>query len=123
MYYYKATVTKVYDGDTITVNIDLGFSQFFNDQVLRLYGVNTPELRGSEREKKAGQEARDFVRERILGKEIVVHTYKDKKGKYGRYLATVFYKREGDKPSDPNINLNDELIANGHGVPYFGGKR
>lgn len=119
MFYYKAQVKEVYDGDTITVDIDLGFNNWKKNEKLRLYGIDTPELRGDEIIK--GREARDYVREQILGKEVIIHTYKDKKGKYGRYLATVMYRRD---PSDKsNINLNDELVAKGVAVPYFGGTR
>jgi len=119
MFYYKAIITEVYDGDTVTVDIDLGFNNWKKGEKLRLYGIDTPELRGSELIK--GREARDFVRERVLGKEIIIHTYKDKKGKYGRYLATIMYRRH---PEDTdNINLNDELVAKGMAVPYFGGTK
>ena len=48
-YLYKATVTEVYDGDTITVDIDLGLNVWLKDQTLRLLGIDTPELRGEER--------------------------------------------------------------------------
>ena len=49
MYEYKAIVKKVYDGDTITVDIDLGFGITFNDKSIRLSGIDTPEIRGEER--------------------------------------------------------------------------
>jgi len=103
MYEYKAVVTKVYDGDTITVDIELGFGIFFNKQKLRLAYINTPEVRGEEREQ--GLVSRDRVRELIMGKEIKIKTYKDSKGKYGRWIAEVFY---GD-----NVNLNEQLINEG----------
>ena len=45
MYEYKATVTKVYDGDTITVDFDLGFGIILKKQTIRLFGINTPEVR------------------------------------------------------------------------------
>jgi micrococcal nuclease len=117
MYHYKATVKKVYDGDTITIDIDLGFNFNFNNFKLRLYGIDTPEMRGEEKEQ--GKKVRDFVREKILGKEIILHSYKDKKGKYGRYLGDVLYLDENGKQK----NLNKELIALGYAVEYYGGKK
>ncbi len=102
MFTYAATVTDVYDGDTITVDIDLGFGMKFTGQKIRLYGINTPEVRGPERPE--GLVARDWLRERILGKQIVLTTVKDRKGKYGRYLGRVFLS--GD-------NINSELIDRG----------
>ena len=65
---YAAHVDKVYDGDTITCSIDLGFGIKMNKQKIRLFGINTPEVRGSEREQ--GLVSRDRLRERILDKDI-----------------------------------------------------
>ena len=92
MYEYKATVTKVYDGDTITVDFDLGFGILIRKQKIRLLGVNTPEVRGAE--KPEGIISRDALRQRILGKVVTVRTSKDKKGKYGRWLGEVFMEEE-----------------------------
>ena len=64
-YYYDAEVTGVYDGDSITVDIDLGLGVWLKGQKLRLIGIDTPEMRGAEKE--AGKVARDFVRSRLLG--------------------------------------------------------
>lgn len=104
MYEYKAIVTKVYDGDTITVDIELGFGVFLNKQSLRLAYIDTPEVRGEE--KPEGIIARDRVRELILGKEITIKTYKDAKGKYGRWIAEVFYDNK-------IMSLNEQLINEG----------
>lgn len=102
MYVYKAVVIKVYDGDTITVRIDLGFNVTKTER-LRLYGIDTPEVRGEERPD--GLVARDWLRSLIMNKEIIVKTYKDKKGKYGRYLADIFIEQE----TGP-VNVNDWLV-------------
>lgn len=107
MYTYKAKVLGVYDGDTITVEIDLGFTNKIVEK-LRLYGIDTPEMRGEEKEQ--GKSVRDIVREKILGKEIMVRTYKDGKGKYGRYLADVILSN--------GVNLNNWLLENGHAEKY-----
>ena len=87
---------------TITVRIDLGFG-VFKIEKLRLFGINTPEVRGEEREE--GLKSRDWLRTLILNKEIMVKTYRDKKGKYGRYLAYIFIEQE----TGP-VNINDWLV-------------
>lgn len=107
MYNYRAEIIAVYDGDTVTAKVDLGFLHY-QVMKLRLYGIDTPELRGEERE--SGLVVRDIVRSMILDKEVEIHSYKDKQGKFGRYLATIMI---GD------INLNQWLIDNGHAVPYI----
>ena len=108
-YKYKANVISVYDGDTITCNIDLGFGIIIKKQKIRLYGINTPELRGDDKEKEKGIIARDKVRELINGKEIILQSIKDKKGKYGRWLGIIYIN---------NININDWLIENNYAVKY-----
>jgi len=103
MYRYKAYVMKIYDGDTLTVRVDLGFN-VFTVQHLRLARINAWEVRGTERP--AGLIARDWLRSQILGKNIEVQTNKDATGKYGRYIAEVSMLDGG--------NINDALVANGH---------
>lgn len=108
LYKYKAIIVSVYDGDTCTADIDLGFGIWMKDQKLRLYGINTPEMRGEEKER--GKEVRDYVRQLILGKEVIVETQKDKAGKYGRWLATIWID---------DINLNEKLILEGKAEEYI----
>jgi micrococcal nuclease len=85
MYTYKSKVTKVYDGDTITVEVDLGFSFKFTNS-FRLLRINCPEVRGESREE--GLKSRDRLRELIMDKEVIIKL-KDNTEKYGRYLAEV----------------------------------
>lgn len=106
MYRYKAIVTAVYDADTITVDVDLGFRSWLKKVKIRLYGINAPEVRGIERPE--GLIARDWLREQILGKPVVVHTYKDSTGKYGRWLADVYPVGGGGE------SYNNQLVATGH---------
>lgn len=108
LYYYLANVISVYDGDTIRADIDLGLSTWVKNEKIRLARINAPELRGLERE--AGLKARDFLRELILGKEIVLQTIKDRKGKYGRYLAEIWLEQDDGKW----INVNDRMVEVGH---------
>lgn len=94
----------------MTVALELGFHITISETV-RLYGINAPEVRGSE--KVAGLEARDALRNLVAGKKLRITTMKDKKEKYGRYLATVWTL---DDKGNPAININDWLVQNGHAV-------
>jgi micrococcal nuclease len=109
LYTYKAKITAVYDGDTVTALVDLGFKVNFTMK-LRLLGIDTPELRGEEREE--GLKVRDYVRELILNKDVIIKTYRDKQGKYGRYLAEIFMEE------DSTISLNQSLLDKGMATPY-----
>jgi len=100
MYTYKAKIIKVYDGDTVTAQIDLGFNMTFTEP-LRILRIDAPEVRGEEKE--AGKFSRDRLRELVLGKEVTIKTRKDKKGKYGRYLAEVYIE---------GVNVSDWLVEN-----------
>ena len=98
---YPAEVTSVYDGDTITVAIDLGFD-IVKTEKIRLHGINAPEVRGSERYE--GLKSRDALRQKILHKSIELETFKgDKKGKYGRTLGIIWLDDE---------NINNWLVQN-----------
>ena len=112
MYEYKAKVLKIYDGDTCTLEFDLGFNIKFIEQV-RLYGIDTPEIRTkNKKEKKLAYEARDFLRDMLLGETIEVRVHKE--GKYGRYLVTILYDYK---------NINELLVEKGYARRYMGGKR
>ena len=108
MYTYKAKIIAVYDGDTVTAVVDLGFLHS-QEMKLRLYGIDTPEMRGSE--KVEGKKVRDIVRGMILDKEVTIRSYKDKQGKYGRYLANIVL--------EDGLELNQWLIDNGHAEKYL----
>ena len=101
MYNYKAKIIGVYDGDTVTAMVDLGFLHF--------HGIDTPELRGPEREQ--GIIVRDILREMILNKEVTIRSYKDKQGKYGRYLANII--------TEDGLEVNQWLVDNGHAKEYY----
>ena len=111
LYEYRAIVTKVYDGDTIWADIDLGFYTWKKDEHLRLLGINAPEVRGIERPQ--GLVSRDALAARIMGKEIIIRTEKDSRGKYGRYLARIFLDDE---------DINSWLVSEGYAVPYMSGR-
>ena len=125
LYHYRATVTDVYDGDTCTVDIDLGLKTWVRGEKVRLYRINAPELRGvalvvgedlldhlQRREALGGLKSRDFLREQIDGKDVIIQTIKDRKGKYGRYLAEIWLQADDGEA----ININDLLVKNGFAV-------
>ncbi len=114
-YIRRAKIVRLVDGDTVDVDIDLGMA-ITTRQRLRLFGINTPEVRGPE--KVAGHAATQHLADLLVqfrheGEwDIVVKTYRDKKGKYGRYLADLIGK-DGD--GDP-VNLNERMVVDGHAV-------
>lgn len=110
MYKYEATVRRWVDGDTVDVDIDLGFGIIFHNQRLRLYGIDAYESRTRDLdEKEKGLAATAFVNEMApVGSKITIVTYKT--GKYGRILAEVFL--------DDYTNLNKLLTEKGHAERY-----
>lgn len=98
---YPAQIYEVYDADTVTAMVYLGFDTY-TMQKIRLFGINAPEMRGDEKE--AGTISRDSLRNRILGKNVRIKTIQDKKGKYGRYLGVIF---------KDSLNINQWLVDKG----------
>jgi endonuclease YncB( thermonuclease family) len=117
LFHYKATVTRVVDGDTVDVSIDLGFDIHMKARI-RLAGINAPESRTKDLvEKAAGIEAKNYVSKWCSDKgwEIIVKTELDGKGKFGRVLGKIL--------SSDGECLNDLLVEDGHAELYEGGKR
>lgn len=111
-YLYRAEVTRVVDGDTIDVDIDLGFYTWLKSQRIRMVGIDAPETRGKERPD--GLEAKAFLADLIEGKEIIIRTYKgrdggDEKGKWGRWLGRVYIN---------GLDVNQHMIETGHAEAY-----
>jgi micrococcal nuclease len=116
MFRYNATVLRVIDGDTIDAMIDLGFSTWKKIRI-RFYGINTPESRTRDlEEKKRGLAAKDRVVEALEANDGKFVLQSHGVGKFGRCLGEIFI-------NDDEISLQQMLINEGHGVPYFGGKR
>jgi len=107
LYHYRARVTAVYDGDTCTVDIDLGLNTWIRSEKIRLHRINAPEMTGPD--KPRGIAARDFLRDLILDKDILLVTIKDAREKYGRYLGEVRVEKDGAW-----LNVNDEMVRAGH---------
>ena len=118
LYIYKAYVTDVYDGDTITCIIDCGFNLGIQKTKIRLYGINTPELRGEDRD--IGLFVRDELRKKILHKHVFLKTIKDKTGKYGRFLGKIYVEKENtnNKETDYYLCINEWLLENDYAVIY-----
>ena len=116
MYEYRCKVTRVVDGDTVDVDIDLGFGVWLHKERVRIYGIDTPESRTRDlEEKKYGLAAKEFVKEFVRnkgGSNIVLRTQKyDAKGKFGRILGDIIVD---------NVSMSDTMIKEHHAVPYYG---
>ena len=109
LYFYRAKIVSVYDGDTCRADIDLGMGIWLRNEKLRLLRINAPEMRGEEKE--AGRVSRDFLREQILNQTLFIQTHKDKRGKYGRYLAEIWMEEDGKW-----VNINDRMVEAGQAV-------
>tara|TARA_Y100000592_G_scaffold67596_1_gene105035 strand:- start:214 stop:624 length:411 start_codon:yes stop_codon:yes gene_type:complete len=113
MYEYKCKVVRVVDGDTVDVDIDLGFGVWMRKQRIRMYGIDTPESRTSDKvEKKYGLAAKDFLVKWTNAGELTLRTFKDDRGKFGRILGELWW---GGKQ-----NINQLLVDNHHAVRYHG---
>ena len=125
MYEYKAIVDRVVDGDTIDCTIDLGFHTFRKIRV-RMEGINTPESRTRDlEEKERGLAAKARLQEILLYNDNHCTLKVSGLGKYGRALATVFVENLSPVATEgiTLINVNNQLITEGHAVEYHGGKR
>ena len=121
MYEYRVKIVKVVDGDTVDVDIDLGFGVWLKKQRVRLYGIDTPESRTRDLvEKRFGNMAKDYLKSR-LSSGAILGTRLDKKGKFGRILGEFFVlDNEGHPQFEDKVNVNEELIAKHHAVAYHG---
>ena len=111
MYEYRGRIKRVIDGDTIEARVDLGFD-VFAVQRFRLYGINAPETKGESRED--GRAATEYLRTLITTNAadsvLTIQTRKDKREKYGRYLAVLIAN---------GVNINQRMVEDGHAVVYL----
>ena len=113
MYQYKVTVTKVVDGDTVDVDIDLGFAVVLKKQRVRLYEIDTPESRTRDlEEKKFGLASKKHLKNKLENATNIYLTSHDK-GKFGRILGELFI-------DDNEKSVNMQLVDNHHAVYYYG---
>jgi len=113
VYEYHCKVTRVVDGDTVDIDIDLGFGVWLHKERVRVYGIDTPESRTRDKEeKKYGLAAKAFVKEFVKGSNIILRTKEyDAKGKFGRILGDIVVNRK---------SLSETMIQEHHAVPYYG---
>ena len=113
MYEYKCKVTRVVDGDTVDIDIDLGFGVWLHKERVRIYGIDTPESRTRDKvEKRFGLLAKEFVEQFVKGSSVILRTQKyDAKGKFGRILGDIIVD---------NKSLSDTMIQEHHAVIYHG---
>lgn len=125
MYEYRARIVKIVDGDTVDVDIDLGFGIWLTDERVRIMGIDTPESRTSDKvEKVFGKAAKERLKS-LLGpyatlKTRVANDGEDMRGKFGRVLGDfqVYYHAE-----DRYSTVSQILIKEGHAVEYEGGSK
>ena len=111
MYEYKCEVKRVVDGDTVDVIIDLGFSILYSTRV-RLYGIDTPESRTRNKDEKVrGFLSKDYLKDWLDQGGVIIRTYRDKKGKFGRVLGEMVV-------GGRNINLL--MVEENYAVKYEG---
>ena len=113
MYTYKAKLVRVINGDTLDIEIDLGFD-LVTRQRLKLYGINTPDSKSPDIDtKQKGLDVKNRLIE-VLPKEFTVTTILNKRGKYGRILGKVYIVDDNDN----KVCINELLVDEGHAIRY-----
>jgi micrococcal nuclease len=112
MYEYNCKIVRVVDGDTVDVDIDLGFNHWIHGERIRLFGVDCPECRSTDpKEKAAGLAAKNFVKGLLHDGGTYTLTTKEK-GKFGRYLGVIMLTNK--------TSINAALVTENLAVPYHG---
>jgi micrococcal nuclease len=112
MYDYRCKIVRVIDGDSILVDIDLGFNHWIHGESIRLFGVDCPECRSRDKdEKAAGLAAKDYVKGLLHDGGTYTLTTKEK-GKFGRYLGVI--------KLEDGTSINGELVKENLAVAYHG---
>ena len=108
-YLYNATLVKVVDGDTVDLNVDLGF---YNTAKIRFRftGMDAPEVRGESRVE--GKRSKEYVIDKLTHAKRI-RVVSEKTGKWGRWLGTIYYDN-----GDGLINLNESMVTEGYAVEY-----
>ncbi len=123
MYEYRVKILKVIDGDTVDVDIDLGFGVTLTDERVRIMGIDTPESRTRDKVEKVFGKAAKKALQDMLGKTSILKTQinrdgEDMKGKFGRILGDFIVDRNGQ-----SISVVKALVEDGHAVDYYGGSK
>lgn len=105
LYNYSAKLIRVVDGDTVHLDLDLGFSEWRNNQSYRLLRINAPEMSTA-----AGVAAKDALAGYLVGKTLVAHT--EKSDHFGRFLADI----TATDSAGVETSVNDWMVANGFAI-------
>ena len=115
MYRYKVSLVKVVDGDTVDVDIDLGFGMSYKKQRVRMLGIDTPESRTRDLvEKKFGKASKKHLKGILESGDIELVSHD--KGKFGRILGELFM-------GGSTFSVNQQMINEHHAVAYTGGNK
>ena len=127
MYEYKCKILRVVDGDTVDIDIDLGFGIWVHKERVRMMGIDTPESRTKDlTEKQFGLASKARLKELLpIGSIQILKTEidksgEDKKGKFGRILGDFLIDRNVSGSYEQNVRVTSIMIEEGHGVKYFG---
>jgi len=120
MYEYKCELDRVVDGDTVDVDIDLGFGVWLKKERVRIMGIDTPESRTSDKIEKVFGKAASARLKELIEEDCILCTTKDRsgedeRGKFGRVL--------GDFKLASGKMVTDVMIEEGHAVAYHGGSK
>ena len=121
MYTYEMTLRRIKDGDSLVGDIDLGIDTWKHHQDIRLFAIDTPEIRlvkGDKDLKRYGLTVKKYLEDNlVIGNVYTIKTYKDTRGKFGRILAKIYHKGLSRRC------LNEELVIQNMAVPYGGESR
>lgn len=127
MYEYKCKILRVVDGDTVDIDIDLGFGIWVHKERVRMMGIDTPESRTKDlTEKQFGLASKARLKELLpIGSIQILKTEidksgEDKKGKFGRVLGDFLIEKNVSGSYEQNVRVTSIMIEEGHGVKYFG---
>jgi micrococcal nuclease len=115
MYEYKVTLDRVIDGDTVDVDIQLGFKVVLSKQRIRLHGIDTPESRTRNKEEKVrGLLSKEYLKN--ICESSTIRLLSKDRGKFGRILGILYQ-------DDETVSINQRMCDDGYAVPYFGGNK
>ena len=123
MYEYKCKILRVVDGDTVDIDIDLGFGIWMHKERVRMMGIDTPESRTRDlEEKKYGKAAKAYLVDKLNSGRPILKTFKDGVGKYGRILGEFWVEEVAEDSEHISVktNINQMMIEEHHAAPYHG---
>ena len=110
---YEAIVKRIIDGDSVVVDIDMGFDQWMVDQNIRFTDINAPEIRTSDlEEKERGYAAKNFVEDHLyIGQKVILDStdYRSDRGKYGRIIGNIWFELDGEWKNLTQMLLESDL--------------